>query len=147
MIVPVTWHELRPLSAALFRCDLCGAAADSIHLVPRPDAGCEHALFACPGHDPGGYWFPLAEWLDDEQREEWMRHLGEKGRPARLHAGATGRAVSAAERIGQLTYPVVRVNEPTEARQAHYDSRRPADKEGGGNASHPSARPRCVESD
>src|SRR5690349_13160992 len=75
MTAPV-WREFRTLAPELFRCDLCGAPAETIHLVPSCGIDCERALFACPIHDPGGYWFPVAEWIDE--RDRWLRHLDEK---------------------------------------------------------------------
>lgn len=107
----VTWRELRPLEESLFRCDYpgCGEQANTIHLVPWCDRNCEQALFACPRHDPGGYWFPLAEWIDSEQRDGWVRHLGEKLDPRCDRPGGLGLLLARTE---ALTYPVVRVDEP-----------------------------------
>lgn len=44
-------------------CDLCGAKADTVHFVPYI-IGCHDVLFACPPHDPGGYWLTTADFDD-----------------------------------------------------------------------------------
>lgn len=109
--VQVTWRELRPLAAELFRCDFpgCGEQADTIHLIPWCDGDCKCALFACPRHDPGGYHFPVADFLGD--RIDWDRHLLDK-----LEADERRRMVGGwfelAIRLEQLTRPVVHVDEP-----------------------------------
>lgn len=68
-----TWRELKPVTAELFRCDLCGEQATTIHLVPWCDQRCEQALLACERHDPGGYWFPIEEYLNGDMREHLER--------------------------------------------------------------------------
>jgi hypothetical protein len=99
----IVWHELRPLTAELFRCDLCGDQADTIHLVPWCDGRCERALFACPRHDPGGYHFEVADWLSD--RIDWDRHLLDKLDVDTQHRGVGG-WFELARRVEELTHPV-----------------------------------------
>src|SRR5215211_7563944 len=49
-------------------CTVCGRRADTLHVlpwvVPRPLRGEQRVEFACPHHDPGGYWFPVREYFD-----------------------------------------------------------------------------------
>jgi hypothetical protein len=40
------------------RCVTCGAEADTVHFLPWVTRTRE-VRFACPRHDPGGYWLPL----------------------------------------------------------------------------------------
>ena len=71
------WVEHRPLTAELFRCDLCGGQAAHVHLVPWCTDDVERVLFACEAHDPGGYHFALRAWIGD--RDNWVYHLSNKG--------------------------------------------------------------------
>jgi hypothetical protein len=98
----VVWRELRPLSAELFRCDLCGDPADTLHLWPWCDRRCEAVLFACPRHDAGGYWLRLDEFLDE--RDEWTRHLADKVDPRDPEPGGLGLLL---RRLDELEHPAV----------------------------------------
>jgi hypothetical protein len=110
----VTWHELRPLTAALFGCDFpdCGEQADTIHLVPWCDRECEQVLFACPRHDAGGYCIEVESYL--EEWIDWKQHLAEKIDPARCDCDHPGGLWLLLARLEQLTYPLVHVAEPDE---------------------------------
>jgi hypothetical protein len=55
--------------ADLPSCDQCGQPANTIHLLN--DLG--RVMAACPRHDPGGYWFELAELEADPTF--WIEHL------------------------------------------------------------------------
>lgn len=111
----VVWRELRPLTTSLFRCDApgCRRHADTIHLLPWCGAECEHALFACPSHDPGGYWFSVRDWL--RHRERWQRHLAQKIDPARCDLDHSGGLYVLADRLRELTYRTVEPSEPPAA--------------------------------
>jgi hypothetical protein len=100
------WRELKELSAELFRCDLCGEQATTIHLVPWCGNACEQALFACAIHDPGGYWFPLQRWLG--YRDDWLRHLDEKVDWRRTTAERPGGLALLLDRENALLHPIVR---------------------------------------
>ena len=45
--------------ARFIRCR-CGEQADTVHFLPYVTRT-ERIEFACPDHDPGGYWLPLAK--------------------------------------------------------------------------------------
>jgi len=120
----VRWHELRPLGASLFRCDVprCRGQADTIHLLPWCGAECEQALFACPRHDPGGYWFPVRDWL--RHRRRWQRHLAEKIDPARCDLDHPGGLYVLYDREHALTYVAVeQPSEPPPARDLEHHRR------------------------
>jgi hypothetical protein len=106
------WHELKELSAELFRCDLCGEQATTIHLVPWCGSQCEQALFACAIHDPGGYWFDLDRWLGDEH-DDLKRHLDEKVDWRRANAERPGGLALLLEREHALMHPVARAEGAT----------------------------------
>jgi hypothetical protein len=111
----VTWHELRPLHASLFRCDAprCRSQADTIHLLPWCGAECEHALFARPRHDPGGYWLYIRDWL--RNRRNWQRHLAGKIDPARCDLDHPGGLYVLLGRERELTCVAVKPGEPSAA--------------------------------
>lgn len=83
MDAPVTWRTTAPDSELDYRCDLCNEKASTIHFLPWV-IRCERVLFACPKHDPGGYWTDLP--LSDRM----FRHI--EGKPgstdALMHYGA-----------------------------------------------------------
>lgn len=105
MTEPVVWREWRELTSDLFRCDLCGEQATTIHLVPWCGDECERALFACEIHDPGGYWLNVADWIGD--RDKWVRHLEEKLDPRRSVAEHPGGLCLLLDREDELRRPVV----------------------------------------
>jgi hypothetical protein len=102
---PIVWRELRALAPESFRCDFCGEQADTIHLVPWCDESCEHALFACAQHDPGGYWFEVARWLDPGER--FRDHLAEKLDERSFDAERPGGLWLLLRRLETLTFPFV----------------------------------------
>ncbi len=52
------------VSRPLVGCDACGRLALNVHLLPTAEA-CERIEFGCPGHDLGGFVFPLERlWSD-----------------------------------------------------------------------------------
>jgi hypothetical protein len=104
-VTDVVWHEIVELRADLFRCDLCGEQADTVHLVPWCGVECEHVLFACPRHDPGGYWLSVCDWLAD--RDDWQRHLEEKIDPPHVDADHPGGLYVLLQRVHELTYVAV----------------------------------------
>lgn len=71
----VTWRTTKPDKELDYRCDHCGEKANTIHFVPWA-GNAEHCLFACPEHDPGGYWTYLDRWLDPE--EDFIQHVLDK---------------------------------------------------------------------
>lgn len=73
----VVWRETGEPKIEQYRCDLCGEQADTIHFVPWVKTP-KQALFACPEHDPGGYWFRLKEWMNEADRKRWIEHLDGK---------------------------------------------------------------------
>jgi hypothetical protein len=101
----IVWHELRSLDRELFRYDLCGEQADTVHLVPWCGHDCEHALFGCDSHDAGGYWFRLDDWL--ARRDEFERHLEQKIDLDRCDADHPGGLYVLMRRVNELTRPVV----------------------------------------
>lgn len=74
----VVWRTTGEPKVEQYRCDLCGEQADTIHFVPWGRTKPERALFACPEHDPGGYWLPLKDWVDEAGHERWIEHLDRK---------------------------------------------------------------------
>jgi hypothetical protein len=74
----------------LYRCDLCGEQADTVHFlrgnaelydhedrgpnVEAIESGDAKVMFACPEHDCGGYGLPLKEWETDDTQD----HLKDK---------------------------------------------------------------------
>lgn len=70
-----TWTTTLPDAELPFACDRCGKPADTVHFVPWVTT-CEEVLFACPGHDAGGYWVRLAELF--RKPERWADHIGRK---------------------------------------------------------------------
>src|SRR5262245_14511333 len=107
MSAAVIWRELRPLTDDLFRCDApgCGDQADTIHLVPWCDHACEQVLFACGGHDPGGYWFAVSDLL--EERDRWLRHLADKVDPRETSAARPGGIGLLLDRLDRLARPII----------------------------------------
>ncbi|TMC50367.1 MAG: hypothetical protein E6J20_17215 [Chloroflexi bacterium] len=64
-----------------YRCDECGARADTIHFLPRI-VDCDEVRFACAEHDPGGYWVSFKRWVTPLHRgytfadHIWQKHGG-----------------------------------------------------------------------
>lgn len=71
----VTWRSTTPDEKLDYRCDLCGAPADTLHFVPGV-CGTREVLFACPKHDAGGYWIHLKRWFDPKER--FVEHVMKK---------------------------------------------------------------------
>jgi hypothetical protein len=69
----VTWSYTRG-TPEMLRCDLCGEQADTIHICFDDDN--IEVVFACPAHDPGGYWIEVQRWFAETL--DWINHLGEK---------------------------------------------------------------------
>ncbi len=71
-----TWRSTKPDSKLDYRCDLCGEPANTIHFVPW-SGQCDEVLFACPDHDPGGYWLDLDRFWTNEMQDhlfhDWER--------------------------------------------------------------------------
>jgi hypothetical protein len=110
------WRELKELSAELFRCDLCGEQATTIHLVPWCGNECERALFACAIHDPGGYWFDLDRWLGGE-RDDFRRHLEKKVDWRQTSAERPGGLALLLDREHELTNLIVASNAAERGRE------------------------------
>lgn len=71
----IEWRTTTPVAALPYTCDLCGSPADSAHFLPwitRVSA----VAFACPEHDPGGYWVRLRELFTDGR--DLVRHISDK---------------------------------------------------------------------
>ena len=63
-----TWRRTKPDADLDYRCDLCGGLADTVHWLPYViDA--TQCLFACPDHDPGGYWMNIDDLFTGP--EDW----------------------------------------------------------------------------
>lgn len=58
------------------RCGSCGEPADTIHLLPWC-IKTKAVEAACPGHDPGGYWFRISDCCGDGFGG-WLSHLAGK---------------------------------------------------------------------
>lgn len=79
----VTWRTTKGVRNLDYRCDApgCTAMGNTIHFVPWVTE-CEAVLFACPDHDPGGYWTELERWFDPSER--FPQHVA--GKPGSEHA-------------------------------------------------------------
>lgn len=72
-----TWRTTKSTSELDFRCDHCGEKANTLHFVPWVGGlDTEEVLFACPKHDPGGYWVTFTRWFDP--REDFPHHVWQK---------------------------------------------------------------------
>lgn len=45
-----------------FPCDTCGEPSNTVHFTPHLNVRLEGVEFACPRHDPGGYWHDELSW-------------------------------------------------------------------------------------
>lgn len=70
-----TWRATAPDDQLDYRCDLCGAPADTLHFLPYITS-CEAVLFACPDHDPGGYWTRISRLAGGALYEHLMGYHG-----------------------------------------------------------------------
>lgn len=55
----ITWRRTTPPQALDYRCDApgCDKKANTVHFIPYvTDDMFRELAFACPDHDPGGYW-------------------------------------------------------------------------------------------
>ena len=69
------WRTTAPVAELPYVCDLCGEPADSVHFLPWVTRA-EHIAFACPNHDPGGYWLRLRVLFADKRA--MLSHIGGK---------------------------------------------------------------------
>lgn len=73
------WRTTKQDSELDIRCDLCRKPADTIHWVPWVGGRApEKVLFACPDHDPGGYWLDLKRWFNPSERLQ--EHVAKKAK-------------------------------------------------------------------
>lgn len=56
------FDDFRPYQ---FPCDDCGQSADTVHWPTWPAEG--NLQFACPRHDPGGYWLAIPDLFSGPQ--------------------------------------------------------------------------------
>lgn len=76
-----TWRRTSPVTPDQLKCDLCLEPANTVHWLPYADDEATQVLFACPSHDPGGYWLPVTEVLRNDGiiDRDTAKHIDGKG--------------------------------------------------------------------